>query len=132
MGSEYARVLNLFWKQLSNNFKFKNPEETLKNKICSKCMWPETWILFLALNNAYFLRVLGTSLRNNAPPTILLPPISPTLLTLVCQPRQPRQHTNHLNHADTPPTSPTLARIPRHFSTSKEWIIERKNNLKLR
>ena len=47
--------------------KFKYPEETLKNKICSKCI-----ILFLALNNINFLRVFGKNLRNNVPPTVLL------------------------------------------------------------
>ena len=31
-GSEYARVLNHFLKQLCNEFKFKYPMETLKNK----------------------------------------------------------------------------------------------------
>ena len=45
--------------------------ETLKNKIFLECMWPETWILFLALNNIYFLQGLGERLRNNEPPTIL-------------------------------------------------------------
>ena len=56
---------------LENNFKFKYPRETLKNKICLEYIWSETWILFLALNNIHFQRVLGKSLRNNAPPTIL-------------------------------------------------------------
>ena len=28
-GSEYARILTLFWKQLQNNFKFKYTRETL-------------------------------------------------------------------------------------------------------
>ena len=36
-----------------------------------KCISPETWILFLALNNIHFLLVFGKSLRNNAPPMIL-------------------------------------------------------------
>ena len=49
-----------------------------------------TWILFLALNNTYFLRVSGNSLRNNATPTILSssPPwyaISQTLFKLVAR-----------------------------------------------
>ena len=63
------RVLNMpeFWiyyeNNLKNNFKFKYPKETLKNKICLECIQPETWILFLALNNIHFLRVLGNSLE---------------------------------------------------------------------
>ena len=65
------RVLNIFWKQLWNTFKFKYPGETLKNKIFSKCIWPETWILFLVLNNIHSLPVFVKSLRNNALPTTL-------------------------------------------------------------
>ena len=61
---------------LKNNFKFKYPRETLKNKICLEYIRPETWILFLALNNIHFLRVLEKSFRNNAPPVILSNPPS--------------------------------------------------------
>ena len=61
---------------LKNNFKFKYPRETLKNKICLEYIRPETWILFLALNNIHFLRVLEKSFRNNAPPMILSNPPS--------------------------------------------------------
>ena len=32
----HARILNLFWKQLYNNFKFKYLKKALKNKIFSK------------------------------------------------------------------------------------------------
>ena len=66
-------------------------KETLKSKICLKSIWPETSILFLALNNIHFLGVLGKSLTNNAPPTIqssmsIFLPMSPTLLTLEYHP----------------------------------------------
>ena len=44
--------------------------ETLKNKICLKCTWPETWIIVLFLNNIHFLQILRKSLRNCAPPTV--------------------------------------------------------------
>ena len=54
----------------------KYQRETLKNKIYLECIWPETWILFLALNNIHFLRVLEKSFRNNAPPMILSNPPS--------------------------------------------------------
>ena len=105
-----------FWIYSGNKSKmFLNSGETLKNKIRSECIWSETWILFLALNNVYFLRVFGKSLRNNAPPTILssspptFPRISPTLFTLV---RHPRWHINHLTHTGTPTTLPTLSCHP--------------------
>ena len=80
---------------LKSNFKFNYPRETLKKKICLECIWLETWIIFLALNNIQFLRVLENSLRNNAPPTVLsnilaFSLISPTLPTLVCLPCHPR------------------------------------------
>ena len=107
-GPEYARVLNIFWKQLYNTFKFKYLGETLKNKICSKCIWPETWIIFLALKNIDFLSAFGKSLRNIALPTTLssslpiFPPISPTLFTL------------YATDASTSTTLPKLAHQPRH------------------
>ena len=44
-GSEYARVLNMpqFWICSGNNLKIiLNPMETLKNKTCLDCIWPET------------------------------------------------------------------------------------------
>ena len=41
-----------------------------------ECIWPETWILFLALKNIHFLLVLGKSSRKNASPTILSNTIS--------------------------------------------------------
>ena len=53
---------------LKNNIKVKYPRETLKiKKICLEYIRPETWILFLALNNIHFLRVLRKSFRSNAP-----------------------------------------------------------------
>ena len=85
-----------------------------------KCIWPETWIFFLALNNIHFLWVFRKSLRNIVPPTILsstlvFAVISPTLLTLVPtlahHPPYPRWRTTHVSHASTPPT---LARHPHH------------------
>ena len=91
-----SRVLNMRSESILETtlifFKFKYPEETLKNKICSKCIWPETWILFLALSNIHFLPVFGKSLRNYALPTTpsssltIFPPISSTLFTLVRRP----------------------------------------------
>ena len=111
-----------FWIYSGNNFfKFKYPEETLKNKICSKCIWPETWILFLALNNIHFLPVFEKSLRNNALPTTLpsslpiFPPISPTLFTLV---RRPRWRMGHVTRAGAPAASPSLPCCP-HWGVSR-------------
>ena len=139
------------WICFGNNFKIalnSNILKTLKNKICSKCMWPETWILFLALSNTYFLWAFGKSLRNSARPTILsstlaFPAISPMLLTLVCHPRyhithlthagtphtsptlacHPHRPHKHVTHASTPPTPPTPARIARHFSNSRKTYL---------
>ena len=99
-----------------NRVKFEYLGVALKYKICSKCIWSETWILFLVLNNIHFLWAFGKSLRNNAPPTILsstlvFPAISPTLLTLV---RHPHWRITNLSHADKPLMSPTLVCHPRH------------------
>ena len=85
-------------------------EMVAKNKICSKCIWPETWILFQALNNIRFRPVFGKRLRNNALPTILsisplLLPTSPALFTLV---RRPRWRIGHLARVDVPAASPAL------------------------
>ena len=105
-----SRVLNMpeFWIYSGNNFKI----ETLKNKICSTCLWPETWILFLALNYIHFVPLFGKSLRDNAPPTILysstpiFPPISPTLFGNIVW--HTCYHINDLTHTVTQTMSPLL------------------------
>ena len=68
-------------------------------------IWYETWILFLALNKFHFLWVLGKSLRNNVPHTILSSP-SPWYFF---QYHQRISHTTHVSHAST---LPTLVRYP--------------------
>ena len=72
--------------------------------MCSKPAWPETSILFLALSNIHFLRVLRKSLRNNAPlvfSTLVFSPVSPP--TLAHYPPYSRWHTTHVNHTGTSP-----------------------------
>ena len=85
--------------------------KTLKNEICLECIWPETWIVFLALKNIHFLRVLGKSLRNNAPSTIL--PNTPSWYFLQYHQRYSPQYPTHTTHVNTPPTLSTLAHHPR-------------------
>ena len=67
----YKSSESVLEKIIKITLKFKYPRETLKNKICSRCLWLITLIIFLFLNNIHFLRILGKSLRNNEPPTIL-------------------------------------------------------------
>ena len=107
--------------------KFKYPRKFLKNEICSMRIRPETWILFLALNNIFFLWAFGKSLRNNAPRTIPSSTLPWYLLkyhqrysryqkqstpsTLPKQPCYPCCYTTHVTHTGL---SPTLARHPRN------------------
>ena len=101
-GSEYARVLNLFWEQLINNFKFKYSGETLKNKICSKCIFdlkPEfffqLWTIFISCE---FLERLWEIMRHPWYCLAHHPGIS-SIITSV-------------THFITPSTPPTVAYQP--------------------
>ena len=114
------------------NFKFKYPGESLKAR-CLKCIWPESWILFLALNNNHFPRAIIISLERvweimRYPQYYLAhyPSISsnvsnatdfrkpPTPLTLAHQPPYPRWHNTHVTHAGA---SLTLAGQPHNPSS---------------
>ena len=114
--SEYrvlSIVLNLFWNQLYKKFKFKY----VKNKMCSKHIWPEFRILFLALNNINFLRVLGKSLRNNALPTILRS--TPPSYFLQYHLRYSLKYVTHATHTSISPTVPTLT----HSLCHPHWYV---------
>ena len=69
--SEYAKVLNLFWKQLQNNIKLKYSGEPLKIRYVRNIYILKPEFFFLTPNNIYFLRNFGKSSRNNTPSTIL-------------------------------------------------------------
>ena len=71
---------------------------------------PETRILFLALNNIHFLLVLGKSLRNNAPPTILSN--TPSWYFLQYHQRYSLQYASHANHVSILSALPTLVLYP--------------------
>ena len=105
-----------FWTSSENNFKINlntNIQGKLwKNKICSKRIWSETWILFLALNNIHLLRVFGKSLRNNAPPKILSS--SPLWCFLQYHQRYSLSYTTYATNASRVTTLPTLTHYPRH------------------
>ena len=133
-----ARVLNLFRKQLYNNFKLKFK----KIRYDRMCIWSETWILFLALSNIHFLWDFGKSLRNNSPPTYCLahdPSICSNItnathfstlhtrhqcyqtnlrnhvstpFTQACSSGHLSKHTTHSSHVNTLPIPPTLACHP--------------------
>ena len=66
---------------------------------------------FLALNNIHFLRVLGKSLRNSAPPTILSN--TPSWYFLQFHQRYSLQYATLAIHASTSLTLPMLAHHPR-------------------
>ena len=106
-GSEYARVLNLYWIK-----SLKYPRETLKNKICSRYIWPGYLTIFLFLNNIHFLWVLRKSLRKNAPPTTLSR--KPPWFFLQNHQCYSLQYATHATYASTPLTLLTMARHPSH------------------
>ena len=72
-------------------------------------------ILFLALKNIHLLRVLGKSLRNNAPPTILSN--TPSWYFLQYHQRYLLQYATHAAHISTSLTLPILALHPRWHVT---------------
>ena len=67
---------------------------------------------FLALNNIYFLRVFGKSLRNNAPPTILSS--TPPRYLLQYHQRYSLKYITHATHASKLTMLPTVTHHPRH------------------
>ena len=78
-----------------------------------QCIWPETCILFLALNNnIHLLLVSGKILRSNAPRTIL--PNTPSQYFLQYHQRYSLQYASYANQVSTPSTLPTLMRHPCH------------------
>ena len=105
-GSEYARVLNLVWKQLWIQISRGNSK---KQDMFEVHM---TWKLnsFHILNSIHFLRGFGKSLRNNAPPTILSR--SPPWYFLKYHQGHSLYNATHAILARTQTTLPKLARHP--------------------
>ena len=118
-GSEYASVLDLFSKQLQDNFKLKYPRETLKKlDMYGLYMTYKTWIFFLALSNIHFIVIweriweilchpwfslahhpgISSNIINAADFSMPLVPV-----TLAHHPLYPRWHATHATHADTSP-----------------------------
>ena len=69
-------------------------------------------MFFLALNNIHFLLILGKSLRNNAPPTILSN--TPSWYFLQYHQCYSLQYASHAKHVSTPSTLHTLVHHPCH------------------
>ena len=70
------------------------------------------WIIFQALNNIHFLRVLAKSLRYNPPPTMLSN--TPSWYFLQHHQLYSLYYATHATHVSTPPTLPILTHHPRH------------------